>query len=220
MKHEPTGKSPPPGAAAALVVAPKRRLSQVFLTLAAKASGPVTIGAIRDAMGDRGFAMLLVLFAALNLLPLPPGTTVILGLPLLLVSAQLALGYPSAWLPGFLLSRAIAPNRFRRSVGMLVPRLERMERLVKPRHWPFSNNVADRFIGIVTFILALAVTLPIPFGNWLPAFSIAVIGLAVSERDGLLLAAGLGLSLLSLAVIAIVVGTAGAVAGTVLSATF
>lgn len=39
-------------------------------------------------------------------------------------------------------------------------------------------------------MLAIVVTLPIPFGNWLPALATALIGLSLIERDGVLLAIG------------------------------
>ena len=41
---------------------------------------------------DRAWGGLLLIFAAVNLLPLPPGTTTITGLPLLVITAQLAFG--------------------------------------------------------------------------------------------------------------------------------
>ena len=41
-----------------------------------------------------------------------------------------------------------------------------------------------------TALLALIVVVPIPFGNWLPAFAIATIGLAHTEQDGNCLAIG------------------------------
>ena len=52
-------------------------------------------------------------------------------------------------------------------------------------------------------------TLPIPLGNWLPAFSTALLGLALSERDGILFAIGGAVGVASLAVIAAVIGAAG-----------
>src|SRR5262249_13731906 len=76
-----------------------RRLSEVFSELAARSDGPVSVGAIRDALGDRSFAALLVFFAFPNILPLPPGATTFLGLPLVLVSAQMIYGRGDAWLP-------------------------------------------------------------------------------------------------------------------------
>ena len=191
------------------------RLSQIFSDLARHATGPISVGVIRDALGDRSFAALLVLFAALNLIPLPPGATLVLGLPLVLVSAQMTLGYRNAWLPRIMLDKSVDADRFRASAARLIPMLERLERLVKPRHWPFSQAVADRVIGLICLVLSIAVTLPIPLGNWLPAFSIAIMGLALSERDGLFFAAGILTGIASVAVIGAVVGTAGAIFGAV-----
>lgn len=60
-------------------VSPPRRLSVIFRQLSARDEASISIGEIRDALGDRSFAALLLLFAALNLLPLPIGSTLILG---------------------------------------------------------------------------------------------------------------------------------------------
>ena len=192
---------------------PPRRLSQVLRDLGAGTDGPVAIGTIRDALGDRSFAALLVIFAAFNLLPLPPGATLVFGIPLLLITGQMVAGQRTAWLPRAMLNRSIGATRFRSMIEMFIPRLERMERLVKPRRWPFSTQQAsDRTIGAIGLVLAIAVTLPIPLGNWLPAFALAVIGLSLSERDGIFLAGGIAIGIASLLVIGGVIGAAGALA--------
>ncbi|MBO6716492.1 MAG: exopolysaccharide biosynthesis protein [Rhizobiaceae bacterium] len=191
-----------------------RRLSQVLRDLGASTEGPVAIGTIRDALGDRSFAALLVLFAVFNLLPLPPGATLIFGLPLLLITGQMVAGYRTAWLPRTLLARSISADRFRGMIQTFIPKLERLEKLVKPRRWPFPSQFAsDRIIGIVGLVLSIAVTLPIPLGNWLPAFALALIGLSLSERDGIFLAGGIAVGVVSLLVIAVVIGAASAAAG-------
>lgn len=194
---------------------PPRRLSQIFTDLAREATGPVSIAEVRDAMGDRSFAALLVLFASFNLLPLPPGSTFFFALPLLLVSSQMVLGYRSAWLPQSLLRKSVAPERFRKSVDRLVPMLQRLERLVKPRYWPFSRNGADRLIGAIALVLAIAVFLPIPLGNWLPALATATIAIALSERDGILFGIGVVIGIAAIAVIGFVLGAVGLLAGNV-----
>lgn len=186
-----------------------RRLSQVFAAIAREATGPVTIGHIRDALGNRSFAPLLVLFAAFNLLPLPPGTSAILGLPLIIVSAQMIYGTKQAWLPSALANRSVSLERFRFAMEWIIPRLVRIERYVRPRYWPFWRKQGDRVIGCIALVLAIVVTLPIPLGNWLPAFATALLGLALSERDGLLLAVGGAFCVISMIVIAAVVGVAG-----------
>jgi len=186
-----------------------RRLSELFAQLARDANGPVTLASIRDALGDRSLAALLVLFAAFNLLPLPPGATAITGLPLVLFSSQLIWGSRRAWLPRFLSQRSISPEQFKKSMDWILPRLIRIEKAIKPRYWPFWRRRGDRVIGIMALILGIIVTLPIPLGNWLPAFSTALLGLSLVERDGILLAIGGAIGVASMAIIVFLVGAAG-----------
>ncbi|HEY6629981.1 MAG TPA: exopolysaccharide biosynthesis protein [Rhizobiaceae bacterium] len=186
-----------------------RRLSELFSQLARDAQGPVSIGHIRDALGNRSFAPLLVLFAAFNLLPLPPGASAVLGLPLIIVSAQMVYGAKQTWLPSYLSERSLSAETFRKAMEWIIPRLVRIERIIRPRYWPFWRRQGDRVIGGVALLLAIVVTLPIPLGNWLPAFATALLGLALSERDGLLLAVGGAICIVSFCVIAAVVGAAG-----------
>ena len=188
----------------------QRRLSEVFARLAAEGDGPVTIAAVRDALGDRSFAALLFFFAALNLLPLPPGTSAVLGLPLVLVAAQMVFGAHQVWLPQILLRKSIGRERFGMGSAKLGPYLMRLETFVTPRYWPIGDGQGDRIIGLVALVLGLAVVLPVPLGNWLPAFAAALISLALSERDGILLGIGILVGVLSLAVVAVVVSSAGA----------
>jgi hypothetical protein len=185
-----------------------RRLSQLFSDLSKEAKGPVSIATIRDALGDRGFAGLLVFFAIINLIPLPPGASAVLGLPLLIVSAQMVYGSKRAWLPRFLVDRTISAETFRGVMGRIIPRLIWIERLIRPRYWPFWRRRGDRVIGIIALVMAISVTLPIPLGNWLPAFSTALLGLALSERDGILFALGSVVGVAAMAVVAFVVGAA------------
>lgn len=190
-----------------------RRLSQLFAQLARDANGPVSLASIRDALGDRSFAALLVLFAAFNLLPLPPGATAVSGLPLIIVSAQMMYGSKRTWLPRFLMDRSISAETFRRIMDWTVPRLIRLERLIQPRYWPFWRKQGDRVIGLMTFVLAIVVTLPIPFGNWLPAASTALLGLSLVERDGILFAVGTTIGVIAMIVIVAVFGSATALIG-------
>jgi hypothetical protein len=194
---------------------PPRRLSVILERLSQEGSAPVSIGEIRDALGDRSFAALLVLFAAMNLLPLPIGATLVFGPPLVLVSMQMVLGYDAPWLPRWLTAKTIGRERFVKAAARIIPLFRRMERFVQPRRWPFAPGTADRPIGAMALVLAIAVTLPIPLGNWLPSLSVAIIGLALSERDGVFLAIGAAVGILSLLIIGAVVGAAGVMAGAV-----
>jgi hypothetical protein len=180
-----------------------RRLSEVFAQLARDADGPVTVAHISKALGGRAFAPLLVLFAALNLIPLPPGSSAILGLPLVIIAAQMVYGNRRTWLPEMLMNRSLSAEQFRSIMASLVPRLAQMERLIRPRYWPFWRRQGDRIVGAIALFMAIVVTLPIPGGNWLPAFSTTLLGLSLLERDGILFALG---SLVGVIAMAVIVG--------------
>ncbi|WP_173931717.1 exopolysaccharide biosynthesis protein [Chelativorans sp. Marseille-P2723] len=185
-----------------------RRLSTVLEQLAKQPDGSITVEQLRQALGDRSFATFLVFFSLFNLLPLPPGSTLVFGIPLIIISVQMTLGRQTIWLPHFLLERSISSERFRHLSEKVAPALKRLERIVRPRYWPFDRNRADRVIGMLALILATVVTLPIPFGNWFPALACALLGIALSERDGVLLLVAAIMGVLSLAIITMLVGTA------------
>ena len=186
-----------------------RKLSELFAQMARDADGPVSLGAIVDAMGARAFAPLLVLFAAINLVPLPPPSSAILGLPMLAVAVQMAWGVKRAWLPGFLVNRSISASQFRFMMDWLIPKLRRVEQWIRPRYWPFWRRRGDRVVGIFAAILATSVVLPIPGGNWLPAFAATLLGLSLLERDGVLFAVGSLIGLISIIWVCTIVGGAG-----------
>jgi len=196
----------------------RRRLSCIVEELCARAGHSVSVQEIRDALGERSFATLLLFFALLNLLPLPPGTTLVLGLPLILVAMQMVSGREAVWLPNFLLSKSLTAEQFRKLSEKMLPRLQWLESLVRPRYWPFGNSkTAERVIGLVALVLGTVVTLPIPFGNWFPALACALFGLALAERDGLVLVAASLTVVISVTMLGLVFGTAGVMASMVFS---
>ena len=190
-----------------------RALSQVMRELAARQKGDVTVRCIRDALADRSFAAFLVFTCIMNMLPFPPGSTLVLGVPIILVALQMVAGRPTVWLPEFFLRRSLSHRNFAAMTRRIIPLLERLETLIRPRHWPFADRrTAERVIGAYALLLGIAVTLPVPFGNWLPAFACAVCGLALSERDGLWLWVGVITGLVSVIIIAGVLVAASALA--------
>jgi hypothetical protein len=190
-----------------------RPLSKVLSDLATAEHGIVSVRRIRNAMADRSFATFLVLTASLNLLPFPPGSTLVLGVPIVLVAFQMVMGYPTIWLPRFFLRRSLSQKAFHRMTTRLIPFLEKMENWVRPRFWPFPNvKSGEKIVGTIALIFGIAVVIPIPFGNWLPALATAICGIALSERDGILLAIGVTTGVVSLLIMIGVVIVAGAAA--------
>ncbi|MCV0397377.1 MAG: exopolysaccharide biosynthesis protein [Rhizobiaceae bacterium] len=185
-----------------------RRLSQLFREIAETADGPISIGELLDAMGDRSFAALLIFFSAINLLPWPPGATLILGAPLVLIAGQMTWGARRAWLPRPIRAKTFTAEQFRKAIDRIAPRLEQLETFVKPRYWPFWHTQGERIVGFIALFLALVVTAPIPLGNWLPAFAIVLLALALTERDGLLFWMAMAVGALAVLVVALVLGSA------------
>lgn len=168
----------------------KLALSDVLRGICADRTDDITIGELVDSFGRRAYGALLFVFAMPNVLPLPPGSTTVLGAPLLLLSPQIALGARRPWLPQWIRRRAIKAETLRHVFDRLLPSLERIERWSKPRLHFLFGPIGDRLIGLVCAFLALVLILPIPLGNMLPAATIGAFGLALFQRDGVIALAG------------------------------
>jgi hypothetical protein len=129
----------------------------------------------------------------------------VLGLPLVLLAAQLTYGRHKPWFPRWLTARSFPREGLANVVLRSLPYLEGAERLLRPRLTVLLSWTGERLIGLAILILALVLFLPIPFANWLPACAIAIIGLAIVEKDGLAVLVGLAVGVASLAVAAAVV---------------
>ncbi len=169
-----------------------RPLSSVLNELALRTEADkVTMRCIREALADRSLATFLILSGLLNLLPFPPPSTLILGIPIIVVALQMIAGRKTVWLPEFFLNLSMNEKAFAKFSTKIVPWLQKLERIVRPRFWPFPNApVAERTVGIIGLVLGLFVFIPLPMTNWIPALAVAICGLALSERDGLWLTIG------------------------------
>jgi hypothetical protein len=170
-----------------------QRTSEVLRDFIDSQTAPhISLGELRDALGDRGFGILIFIFALPNLVPLNiPLLSAVLGVPLVLLAAQLSYGRHEPWLPNWLTARSFPRESFAAVVRRSLPYLERAERLLRPRLTGLLSWTGERFVGAALLVLAIVLTAPIPFGNWLPAFAITIIGLAMVEKDGLAVIVGL-----------------------------
>lgn len=186
------------------------KLSELLQRIAASGEGRVTIREVALALEDRSFGAFLFVFALPNIMPLPPGATIILGLPMIFVALQMVAGYEKVWLPKALADYSMERETFARMVAKVNPWLKRAEKWIKPRGWPLGHAIAERLFGLYVLLLAIICVAPIPFGNWPPAFAVAILGMAHTERDGRLLAIGAVSGLIAILVAGLVLATAGA----------
>lgn len=179
----------------------ERRLSATLEDLAQDESRErISVRDIFEAMGDRAFGALMLVFALPNVIPTPPGTSAVLGAPLVFLTAQLAFGL-RPWLPAFIADRSMTRGDFSALTSRIAPWLARAERLLRPRLNLLVRSPAENVIGAVCLLLAIILTLPIPLGNMLPALSICLFSLAILERDGLFSLLGVVSAVVSLVVV-------------------
>lgn len=171
-------------------VPPRRGFSEVLRDLAATPTERVSVASILAAFGDRAFGALLLLFALPNALPMPPGTSAVLGAPLVFIAFQLMIGRPVLWLPRLITERSMRREDFASLASKIDPWVKRLERLLKPRAQILTSPLADRLTGLGCFLLSLVLALPIPFGNIPPAIAISAFALGMIESDGVAIGAG------------------------------
>tara|TARA_R110002072_G_scaffold98398_2_gene216434 strand:- start:3858 stop:4487 length:630 start_codon:yes stop_codon:yes gene_type:complete len=181
--------------------AAEKTLSEVLSELDQSPADRISLGDMITALGERSFVPLMILFALPNVFFFVPGSSVITGLPLIVIVCQLVLGRPAVWLPKVLNERSIGHGAFTRVIIRAVPWIEWVERMARPRYWPFSRVVAERIVGLTSLLMAIFMFLPIPFANSLPAASVIILALGLGEHDGLWLLGGLATSLISTAIV-------------------
>ncbi len=151
----------------------------------------VSVGDVIDGFGARGFGPLLAVGGLLAVVLTPiPATSVIFGLILALLGAQHVIrGDRAPWLPERLRAMRVSSARLQRMVGRIDPWVSRIDVLFRPRATTLAaDGLARVWAGVVT---ALAISM-IPFsivpGGAIPsALLIAIMGLAIAARDGVVL---------------------------------
>jgi hypothetical protein len=203
------GVTPFPGQTARPLPLSGRPLSRRLVRAAGECEGTgerIMIGTLVAALGDRSFGWCILLFALINLIPMPFGA-MITALPLILVSAQMALGFRELRLPRRITTREISRRRFQGVVMRLRPLMRPIERIVRPRRLSLFDPRNERLIGAVLLAVSIALFLPIPLSGWLPATALLVTGIGLVERDGLVAGVGLALGIVAVAVTATVAVT-------------
>jgi len=185
-----------------------RKISEILAELAAGAGERVRLRDLVNALGDRAFGLLILVFALPNAVGLGtiPGLSTVFGVPQMFIAAQMALGWHKPWLPDWILDKSLDRGDFLKIVDKSAPYLQRAETLLRPR-WAFmSSYLAERVLGIVFLLMATIVAMPIPGGNWPPAVAMAFISIGLVERDGLYIIVGLVVAVIAVCIAGAVIG--------------
>lgn len=165
----------------------------------------VTLGEVFGRIGDRGFGLLLLVLSLPSALPVPaPGYSTPFGILLFILALQMVSGRRTPWLP----ARAAGMRLKGRFVEVMLSFLEKffgkVEFLIKPRLRWVGSRGGLVFLGLLVLIMAGLMILPIPLTNTAPAFVIFLIGVGLSEEDGVFCLLASALGVLATAVYALV----------------
>lgn len=181
--------------------APRKRLSQILTTIAGDESRQrISVRDLMAMMPGRALTGLILLFAVPNVVPGPPGLSTVLGLPLVYLTFQLMMG-KKPWLPALIAERSLMREDLAVMVDRIAPLLARIERLLRPRLYLLASRRAEHVVGAFCLCLAVILTLPLPLGNMLPALAISLMALGLLQRDGLWVAIGAGVGVVSLFIV-------------------
>jgi hypothetical protein len=177
---------------------PTEKTSALLIRVLALLPEPeVRIGDVVRNLSRRSFGGLLVILAALAVLP---GVSFFAGLAMVLPGIQMALGLNVPILPKFIRARKINTADIRSHGERAVRRIQWIEYFVKPRFVLLSSKPMLMLIGVLVVALALVVMLPLPFSNLPPAVALLCLALGIMERDGLLILTGFFIGVLAIVV--------------------
>lgn len=161
--------------------------SEVLARIGERPSAEVSLQELVHAFGERGFGALLLLLGLISaVIGAIPGTTTILGLPMLFLAAQLLFRRDELWLPGWMLARRIDRGAFAAATARVMPHLKRVERFSRPRLKFMSSDLAESLIGLACVIWAAVLMLPLVGFNLFPSLFVAAFGFGLLQRDGVL----------------------------------
>lgn len=161
--------------------------------------GAVSLDELMSAMGRSSIAFAILILSLPALTPIPGPFGLVFGSCLAIVSIQIIAGFRRIWLPKFLGQRRISSRVIDVMVRYTAPLVARVETLLrKNRMRHLAGPRAQVFMGVPVLLLAIAVALPIPFGNFLPVAALVMIALGLMEQDGLVTTLGVGMGVIAL----------------------
>lgn len=154
-----------------------------------------TLGEFVDALGERAFGIILFAMALPVSIPFLYGVPQIMSLPMMALSAQMAMGRDEPWLPAKFKARRLSKAGLDRMARSGRKWFGWLEALARPRLRFLSGPSAERAIGVIFMIFCASILVPLPATNTTPGIALAIAALGLLTRDGLLIIAGLILGL-------------------------
>ena len=135
-----------------------------ILAKAGRAKTEVSVRELRDVIGRRSFAPLLLAASIVGFTPLGgvPGVPTTLATIVVIIAVQIVMGFDSLWLPRFLLDRKVEGKKLVRGAKSLRPVARTVDRAIRPRLMFLTQRPTSYVIAVVCVMIALTV----PPLNW------------------------------------------------------
>lgn len=179
----------------------ERIVSDVVKRLQVLADAPdaaLTCNGLIELIGSRSHTLAILIFSLLNLLPGPPGYSIALGIAIMVFSAMMILHRPMR-LWSFLGDRKLPLGLLLKLLEMLARFTSLIARISSPRLSLLTGRAAMPFIGLFGIVMGMAMLVPIPFTNTVPSIGMAIVCVAVLNRDGIAAIVGAVIGFLGLA---------------------
>ena len=188
---------PPPAPAPSLPLPPSSdtfsRVLGDLPALAQDGSGGPLLARVLERLGARAHGAAILILAFPEAIPLPiPSVGMVLGVPLIVVSAHLALYGEGGRLPRRVLRWRIPVKVAEVIAHRIAPVLAWAERWSHPRLSVVAQR--ERLAGLACLALSILLFLPIPLVNVPIAVALVVLAWGLVQRDGVIMVIGLGLS--------------------------
>ncbi|HEY3815384.1 MAG TPA: exopolysaccharide biosynthesis protein [Caulobacteraceae bacterium] len=181
---------------------PTQSLEDTLKSLLRSRKAELTLGDLMQQVERAdGLGPVLVVLTLPVLLPMPPGVSMVLALPLLFVTPQIVVMRREVWLPRFLCKRTIKRKDLAKVTRRVRPLLRRLEKVAKPRLSFLASGPGSAVVGVACTAIAVVLVLPIPFANLVPAMAMGAFAVGLTRKDGLFVLGGYALIAIAVAVI-------------------
>lgn len=149
----------------------------------------VSLDEILDTIGRRTFGPFLLIAGLITLAPLVgdiPGVPTIMGILVLMVGIQLLFQHEYFWLPQWMLSQSISPDKVCKALDWMRSPARFLDRWLRPRLSACVDGIATYIIAAVC--VAIAAVMPameiIPFSANVAGIALTAFGLSLITHDG------------------------------------
>jgi hypothetical protein len=155
----------------------------------------LTLGELTDVLGERSFAVVLMLLMLPAALPLPTGgVTHVLEVAAVLVAAQMIANRHAIWLPKRLSRRQLSATFTKKAIPAALGPVRWFERFSRPRVARIvDTRTASTVLGVILLLLVAAAFVAPPFTglDTLPALGAVLVCVGIVFTDGLIVVGGL-----------------------------